>query len=62
MRYLTMGQMGRATLNDGDYFDCIFFQVEQLVQDGWYSFLLMIMYGVQVYRGCMSAHDHLILW
>eukprot|EP01052_Picozoa_sp_SAG31_P011811 SAG31_NODE_678_length_12892_cov_5.458063_6_plen_380_part_00 len=48
VRYLTMGQKGKESLRDGDFYDCIFFQVELLVNDGWYSFLLMIMYGWQI--------------
>lgn len=43
-----MGTLGRSTLSDGDFFDVCFFQVEILVNDGWYSFLLMIMLSVQI--------------
>jgi hypothetical protein len=48
MRFLNMSEAGHDGLSDGDFLNCIFFQVEQLVADGWHSFLLMIRYSVQV--------------
>jgi ABC-type multidrug transport system fused ATPase/permease subunit len=51
MRFLSMSEAGHdaSGLSDGDFLNCVFFQVEQLVGDGWYSFLLMIKYTVQIF-------------
>jgi hypothetical protein len=46
--YLLAFGTGHDGLSDGDFLNCMFFQVEQLVGDGWYSFLLLIRYAVQV--------------
>ena len=48
MRFLNMSETSQHGLSDGDFLNCTFFQVEQLVGDGWYSFLLMIRYAVQI--------------
>ena len=34
MRYLAMSETELETLEDGDYFNCVFFQVESVVNDG----------------------------
>ena len=47
-RYLHMTERGHDGLTDGDFLNCMFFQVEQLVADGWHSFLLMIRFTVQI--------------
>ena len=48
-RFMNMSVRGHEGLSDGDFLNCVYFQVEQLVGDGWYSFLLLIRYGVEIF-------------
>ena len=51
VRFLNMSETGRRGLSDGDFLNCVYFQVEQLVCDGWYSFLLFFQFGTQIVSG-----------